>query len=172
MSANGQRRWMVGKHHDAEGLAAVLEILVDGGEDLTVDFLDGDDLIFHLCALTALVGTFYVNVDEISAVLECLNGGLRLAVVIGVNVTRCTLYVDGLHVSTQTDTLDQVHGRNDSAVESPFLLEVGLSYRLLHGQISHKFACVEICGLLPRRCRRDAYLSRAPILSRRQDNDR
>ena len=77
--------------------------------------------------MTALVGTFNVDVNVVDSTLESLDSRLRLALVVGMYVAGCALNVDRLHFGAKTDSLDKVNCGDDRALNTPFFLKGGKS---------------------------------------------
>ena len=77
--------------------------------------------------MSALVGCFYVDVNEITSALECFNGCVCLTLVICFDVSGCAFDVNGVHFSADADTLNKIDRRYYCGIKSPFLLEGGES---------------------------------------------
>ena len=125
MRAQPDRRWVIGQHHYAEGLARGNQVVVNRFENFGVDFFHRENFVFQLRAVSAFVRRLHVNVNVIVSFAESGNGGVGLAFVVGVYVAGCAGDVNGSHTGAETDAFDEVNGRNHGAFEPPFFAKVG-----------------------------------------------
>ena len=74
-----------------------------------IDKLDRTYFIFGFISVTALVGSFDVNINKVAAVFEFLKSAFSLALKVGIDITSSTLNLGYAHICAKTDTLEQVN---------------------------------------------------------------
>lgn len=88
--------------------------------------LDCGGLYVGFSAVSAFIGSFNVNVNEV-VVLQRINSRLCLAAVVCVKVARRALNFYNVAARADSDTLDEVDCGDDGAFQSPFFTERGES---------------------------------------------
>ena len=81
-----------------------------------VKVFDGLKFKGHGAIVTGLIGGFDVEIDEVVAGTEGVDGGLCLALEIGVVETRSTRHIDDAQAGIVTDAANEIDGGDDSAL--------------------------------------------------------
>ena len=79
-------------------------------DEAAVEILDGLELEFQVLRMRNLVRRLDMHIDEIIAALDGLDGGIGLAFVVGVDVTRCAGHLDDVQPHRASKAIDDVHG--------------------------------------------------------------
>ena len=83
VGTNLYRSRMVGENSDAYRLVPGVYLIEDRLDELLVEVLDSLQLQFQIAIMTCLVACLYVNINEVVAVLQCLDSCGCLALVVG-----------------------------------------------------------------------------------------
>ena len=66
--------------------------------------------------MTSLITCFYMDIDKVVSILQCLDSCSSFAFVIRIRKTCSALYDDVAKTSIMTDTANQINGRNHRAL--------------------------------------------------------
>lgn len=94
MGAHCNGGGVIRHHHNGPLLAAAVEPAQHRADNLLVDLLDAPDFFFELRLMTALIGSFDVDIDKIAVGRERLNCGFALPLEVGVEISGCALHRD------------------------------------------------------------------------------
>ena len=103
---------MVRENCDAYRLVPGAYLIEDRLDESLVEVLDGLQLQFQITIMTRLVARLYVNINEVVAILQCLDSCGCLALVVGIGKTGSALNDDVAQTGVMADASDQVYGRN------------------------------------------------------------
>ena len=112
-----QRRVVIHGHHQPERFTPPRHLLADRPDDAPVEVLDGLHLFPHQPLVAGLVRRLDVHEHEIVPT-EHLEGGLRLALVVGVQVAGGPRDLDHGKTAEHAQPLEQVHCRDEAAREA------------------------------------------------------
>ena len=97
---------MVRHDQDGVGLPGLLKAFQQGAHNLRIDQLNGADLPFQVPVVSALVRRLHMDIHQVLALQQGIQGCLALAAEIGVNVAGGAFHFDDLHSGAETDALD------------------------------------------------------------------
>ena len=112
VGTNLYRSRMVGENCDAYRLVPGAYLIEDRLDESLVEVLDSLQLQFQIAIMTCLVARLYVNINEVVAVLQCLDSCSCLALVVGIGKTGSALNDDVAQTGVMADASNQVYGRN------------------------------------------------------------
>ena len=103
---------MVGQYGEADWLIPGTYLVEDRLNEALVEILNGLELQLQVAIVTRLVARLHVNIYEIIAIFQSLDSRSRLALVVGVGKTCCTLNNDVAKPRIMADSTNQIHCRN------------------------------------------------------------
>lgn len=106
------RSRMVWENCDAYRLVPGAYLIEDRLDESLVEVLDGLQLQLQIAIMTCLVARLYVNINEVVAILQCLDSCGCLALVVRIGKTGSALNDDVAQTGVMADASDQVYGRN------------------------------------------------------------
>ena len=109
---------MVWENCDAYRLVPGAYLIEDRLDESLVEVLDGLQLQFQITIMTRLVARLYVNINEVVAILQCLDSCGCLALIVGLGKTRSALNDDVAQTGVMADASDQVSGSSASNIPS------------------------------------------------------
>ena len=104
---------MIWQYGDAYRLVPRLHLFIYRGNEALVKIFDGLKLQIQISVVTSFVACLHMNEYEI-IMLQCLDGCLGLAFVVGVGQTCGTWDLINLLSCIVTYTANEVYGRDDS----------------------------------------------------------
>ena len=107
---------MVGKESDGDFIFQCVE---DRPYKSMVEILDGLEFEGNGTIVTSLVAGFDMEIDEVSAVTESIDGSLCLAFEIGVVEARGTWHINDLQAGITANASDEING-SDETISSFF----------------------------------------------------
>ena len=109
VGAQRQRSEVVHGHHHAVVFAAVVEVGDNRRDDARIEVRDGGEFVGQRALVAGLVRGLEVHEDEV-ALAQGLAGGLRLALVVGVDIAGGAGDVDHLQAADHPQAFEQVDG--------------------------------------------------------------
>ena len=103
------RSRMVRENSDAYRLVPGAYLIEDRLDESLVEVLDGLQLQFQIAIMTCLVACLYVNINEVVAILQCLDSCGSLALVVGIGKTGSAINDDVAQTGVMADASDQVY---------------------------------------------------------------
>ena len=105
MSSQSKRCGVVGKYHYLVIVILLVKLGKHIAQNVLVDYFKRLYLVFDLVSVTALIGSFHVNINKIAAVCKSVKSCLSLALEVGVYVACCALDLGDIHAAELCNAL-------------------------------------------------------------------
>ena len=116
---------MIGHDKHCKILTCTFKCLIKRSYNIFINPFNRRNFSFYITMMSTFIRSFKVNIHKVIAVLyQCIFGGFKLSLIIGIKCACCTFYINTLHTCTYSYTFYKINCGNHSTFQTCLFIEV------------------------------------------------